>query len=99
MSHDERRQIAHRVQAILRREHESGKRVRVDPDQIVVEESGDAGQQWFYVPVDIAPYQHELGTFYELFSRVEEELETEGIDVLLVPQRYETPAGDHTQGY
>lgn len=95
MSGDERRQIAHRVQTILRREHETGKRVRVDPDQIVEEASGDSNQKWFYVPVDIAPYVNELGTFYELFSCVEEELEKDGIDVLLVPQRYETPAGDH----
>jgi len=94
MSDDERRKIAHQIQTILRREHDSGKRVRVDPDQIVEEASGDAEQKWFYVPVDIAPYENELGTFYELFSRVEDELESDGIDVLLVPHRYETPAGD-----
>ncbi|MEM1355654.1 MAG: hypothetical protein AAGC44_08330 [Planctomycetota bacterium] len=94
MSDDERIIIAHQVQSVLRKQHESGKRVRVDPDQIVEEDAGGRHQKWFYVPVDIAPYENELGIFYELFSRVEDELENEGIDVLLVPHRYETPAGD-----
>lgn len=82
--------VGHAVQEALRKEHEAGKRARVQVDAIVSQLDGE----WFYVPVEIAPFEHELGTFYELFSRVEETLEAKGMDVLLVPVRRETPAGE-----
>ncbi len=84
------RDIAQVVQEALRKAHEAGKRARVQADGVVEELDG----QWYYVPVEIAPYDRELGTFYELFSRVEDSLESQGINVLLVPVRRETPAGD-----
>ena len=90
MTQRDLREIAHMVQDALRKEHESGKRARVKADSIVPELDG----AWYYVPVEIAPYEKELGTFYELFSRVEETLESQGLDVLLVPVRRETPAGE-----
>lgn len=90
MTQRDLRQIAHMVQDALRKEHESGKRARVQADSIVPELEGE----WYYVPVEIAPYDRELGTFYELFSRVEEALESQGLDVLLVPVRREAPAGE-----
>jgi hypothetical protein len=94
MTPEDRRRIAHAVQEALRKEHESGKRARVQTDAITEENPQGAGRIWYYVPVEIAPHDRELGTFYELFSRVEESLEARRIDVLLVPVRQETPAGE-----
>ena len=90
MTERDLRQIAHMVQDALRKEHESGKRARVQADAIAEE----LGGSWYYIPVEIAPYERELGTFYELFSRVEESLESQGVNVLLVPVRRESPAGE-----
>jgi hypothetical protein len=94
MTQERRLEIANLIQTQLRHEHSTGKRARIDPTEIV-ERYHDESTVWYYVPVTIAPYEHELGTFYELFSNVEEKLEEQGINILIVPTRHATPAGDH----
>lgn len=94
ISHPTNQDVAQKVQAALRHAHEAGKRARVHPEAIVRELSDHGRKTWWYVPVEIAPYENELGTFYEVFSRAEDLLEAENIDVLLVPIKIETPAGE-----
>ncbi len=94
MNTETRTRIANAVQTALRKEHPTGKRARVQAEGIVEEAGIEADKTWFYVPVEIAPYDREMGTFYELFSVVEESLESEGVNVLLVPVRREIPAGE-----
>jgi hypothetical protein len=94
MNSDEKIELAQLIQWLLRHEHESGKRARVYPESII-ERQHDETTKWFYVPVSLAPYEHELGTFYELLSNVEEKLEEKGHNVLLVPSDHKTPAGEY----
>ena len=89
MTQEERHRLAHRIQDALRREHASGKRTRVEPDGIIEETPGHGEQNWYYVPVKFVPRKYELATFYEMFAEIEQQLEAEGLDVLLVPMEQE----------
>ena len=76
--------VAMLVQKYLRKDDFAGHTVRVVADEVRL---ADEAHQWWWVPVifDADPFKRYA--YYEVFSKVEEQLEeNEKLNVLLVPQ-------------
>ncbi len=77
-------QVAKLVQDRLNKAGDHGSQVRVLADEV---RPGTDESEWWYVPVSYQQDPYSLYMFYEVFAKVEEELEEhDHISVLLVPR-------------
>jgi len=76
-------EIANRIQKILNGKNVGPARPRVDTDKI--ERPGGEGGLW-YVPVSIHRDTEHMYLVYQAFSETEEEMENQGVEILLVPR-------------
>lgn len=77
-------QVAKLVQDRLNHAGDHASRVRVLADEV---RPGTEESEWWYVPVSFHQDPHSMYMYYEVFAKVEEELEEhDHVNVLLVPR-------------